>query len=221
MTIEVEALHMLLRQNLYDFIEKSFETVNPGQKFLANWHIEAIAWQLEQCIRGDIKRLIIEMPPRHLKSHCASVALPAWVLGRDPTRRVICASYSEELASFVSRQTREILTASWYRKVFPSTRLSRKKNTETEVAMTKGGASYGEQTEEILQQIDGLLAKAGTDKSKLIRATIWITDMGRFDEMNEVWDAWVAPGNAPARACVESKLAFPRFDVEIMVEAAV
>ncbi len=90
-----------------------------------------------------------------------------------------------------------------------------------QVAMTKGGASYGEQTEEILQQIDGLLAKAGTDKSKLIRATIWITDMGRFDEMNEVWDAWVAPGKAPARACVESKLAFPRFDVEILVEAAV
>ncbi len=90
-----------------------------------------------------------------------------------------------------------------------------------QVAMTKGGTSYGEQTKEILQQIDGLLEKAGTDKSKLIRATIWITDMGRFDEMNEVWDAWVAPGNAPARACVESKLAFPRFDVEIMVEAAV
>ena len=93
--------------------------------------------------------------------------------------------------------------------------------TAGQVAMTKGGTSYGEQTQEILDQIDALLAKAGTDKSKLIRATIWITDMARFNEMNEVWDAWVSPGNTPARACVESKLALPQFDVEIMVEAAV
>ncbi len=90
-----------------------------------------------------------------------------------------------------------------------------------QVAMTKGGSSYAEQTQEILDQIDALLAKAGTDKSKLLRAQIWITDMARFDEMNAVWDAWVSPGNTPARACVESKLAFPPFDVEIMVEAAV
>ena len=93
--------------------------------------------------------------------------------------------------------------------------------TAGQVANTKGGQSYGEQTEEILSQIDAVLAKAGTDKSKLLKATIWITDMSRFDEMNEVWDAWVSPGNAPVRACVESKLALPKFDVEIMVEAAV
>ena len=93
--------------------------------------------------------------------------------------------------------------------------------TAGEVANTKGGTSYAEQTEEILSQIDALLAKAGTDKSKLLKATIWITDMGRFNEMNAVWDAWVSPGNTPVRACVESKLATPDFDVEIMVEAAV
>ena len=90
-----------------------------------------------------------------------------------------------------------------------------------QVAMSKAGGTYGEQTADILGQIDGLLAKAGTDKSKLIRAQIWITDMARFNEMNEVWDAWVSPSNTPARACVESKLATPDFDVEIMVEAAV
>jgi enamine deaminase RidA (YjgF/YER057c/UK114 family) len=66
-----------------------------------------------------------------------------------------------------------------------------------------------------------LLAQAGTDKTKLIRAQVWITDMSRFAEMNAVWDAWVSPGNTPARACVEAKLATPAFDVEIMVEAAV
>jgi predicted phage terminase large subunit-like protein len=142
MTNDVEALQALLRQDFYAFIQKSFETVNQGRVFLPNWHIEAIAWHLDQCVRGDIKRLIIAMPPRHLKSLCASVALPAWVLGRDPTMRVVTASYSEDLASSFSRQTKEILTASWYRKVFPSTRLSRKKNTETEVVTTKGGCRY-------------------------------------------------------------------------------
>ena len=81
-------------------------------------------------------------------------------------------------------------------------------------------AGVGGQTEQILAKIDGLLADAGTDKSKLLSATLWITDMAKFGEMNEVWDAWVSPGNTPARACVEAPLAAPRFLVEIMVVAA-
>lgn len=81
--------------------------------------------------------------------------------------------------------------------------------------------SVADQTREILKQIDDLLARAGTDKSRLIKATIWITDMANFAEMNAVWDAWVAPGNTPVRACVEAKLALPKFKLEIMVEAAV
>jgi enamine deaminase RidA (YjgF/YER057c/UK114 family) len=77
-----------------------------------------------------------------------------------------------------------------------------------------------EQTRDILSQIDGFLAKAGTDKSKLLSANIWITDMANFAEMNAVWDAWVAPGNTPARATVEARLAAPDYKVEIMVVAA-
>lgn len=76
------------------------------------------------------------------------------------------------------------------------------------------------QTEQILAKIDAHLAAAGTDKSKLLTATIWISDMTRFNEMNEAWDAWVAPGNTPCRACVEAKLAAPQYQVEIMVVAA-
>ncbi len=83
------------------------------------------------------------------------------------------------------------------------------------------GDSIAEQTADILSQIDALLAEAGTDKSNLISATIWITDMDEFDEMNMVWDSWVSKGNAPARACVESKLAKPKFLVEIQVVAAI
>jgi enamine deaminase RidA (YjgF/YER057c/UK114 family) len=88
------------------------------------------------------------------------------------------------------------------------------------VAQANKGKSVTEQTREILATIDNYLAQAGTDKSKLLRANLWITDMANFTEMNAVWDAWVSPGNTPARACVEAKLASPDYKVEIMVVAA-
>ena len=88
------------------------------------------------------------------------------------------------------------------------------------VAQKTAGESVAKQTEEILSIIDGHLAKAGTDKSKLLSANIYITDMKPFGEMNAAWDSWVSPGNTPARATVEAKLAAPQFTVEIMVVAA-
>lgn len=89
-----------------------------------------------------------------------------------------------------------------------------------QVAQGAPGAPVTEQTRDILARIDELLAAAGTDKTKLLSATIWITDMATFNEMNAVWDAWVSPGNTPGRACVEAKLAAPQFNVEIAVVAA-
>src|SRR6266550_3730801 len=88
------------------------------------------------------------------------------------------------------------------------------------VAREIAGKSVSEQTKEILATIDRYLAQAGTDKSKLLSANIWLTDMATFNEMNAVWDAWVAPGNTPARATVEAKLAAPGYKIEIMVTAA-
>ena len=76
------------------------------------------------------------------------------------------------------------------------------------------------QTRQILAKIDALLREAGSDKSKLLCANIWLTDIGTWSQMNEVWDAWVSPGNTPARATVEAKLARPGLKVEIMVQAA-
>jgi enamine deaminase RidA (YjgF/YER057c/UK114 family) len=76
------------------------------------------------------------------------------------------------------------------------------------------------QTGQILDQIDKLLAEAGTDKTKVLMATIWLADIRYYDEMNSVWDKWVPQGNSPARACVESKLAQPKYLVEIRVVAA-
>ena len=77
------------------------------------------------------------------------------------------------------------------------------------------------QTEQILKKIDGLLAGAGSSKSKLLSTTIWLANMGTFDEMNSAWDAWVDPANTPARATVEARLASPKYLVEIMVVAAI
>lgn len=83
-----------------------------------------------------------------------------------------------------------------------------------------GKADMVGQTRQVLAKVDKMLAAAGTDKSQLLSANIWVTDMGKFADMNKVWDAWVSPGNTPARATVEAKLARPEFLVEIMVVAA-
>ncbi len=90
-----------------------------------------------------------------------------------------------------------------------------------QVAPKPEGASVAQQTTQILASIDSLLKEAGTDKTKILTATIWLADIGTFAEMNKVWDAWVAPGHTPARACVEGKLAAPIYTVEIMVVAAI
>src|SRR5712671_2241612 len=88
------------------------------------------------------------------------------------------------------------------------------------VASNAGGQSVTRQTQDVLATIDGHLKKAGSDKSKLLTATIYLTDMKTFAEMNAVWDGWVSPGNTPARATVEAKLAAAPYNVEIMVTAA-
>ena len=86
--------------------------------------------------------------------------------------------------------------------------------------MPRPEKAWRKQTQEMLSIIEAHLKKAGSDKSKLLSATIYLTDMKTFAEMNGVWDAWVSPGNTPARATVEVKLAAPRYNVEIMVTAA-
>lgn len=89
-----------------------------------------------------------------------------------------------------------------------------------QVAQDAAGAPAAEQMKNILDRIDGLLGEAGSDKSKILSATIWLSDMRDFAAINEVWDAWVSPGNQPARACVESRLAFTKFTVEVGIIAA-
>ena len=132
-------LNVVLKTDYLAFLEKAFHTLNPGKPFLYNWHLAAMAYQLERCMTGQTTRLMIHMPPRHLKSITVSIAFTAWLLGHDPGKRIIVISYADRLSKQFSRETRKIMEADWYQKLFPATRLSAKKNTETEIHTTKNG----------------------------------------------------------------------------------
>lgn len=145
-----QIVHAILREQLTPFIQKTFYELNPSAEFKDNWHIEAMAWSLTQFLNGDIKRLIITLPPRNLKSISASVAMIAWALGRDPRMRFLCVSYGEDLAVKHSQDTQRVLKSSWYQKVFPKTILveeTKQKLTTSSnghrIAVTPGGAVTG------------------------------------------------------------------------------
>lgn len=140
---ERAVLRALLRTNLVAFTQRVFQTVVPGQTFLPNWHIDAIAYELNRAMRGEMRRLIITLPPRNLKSICASVAFPAYALGHDPSKRIVCASYSQDLTAKHARDTRSVITSDWYRQLFPRTRIDPKKNAETEFETTAKGYRLG------------------------------------------------------------------------------
>jgi predicted phage terminase large subunit-like protein len=128
----------ILRNDFYAFLERSFYELNPEAEFMHNWHIELIASELEACRRGETNRLIICVPPRSLKSHCASIAFPAWLLGHNASAQIICASYGQDLANKLALDCRSVITSDWYRKLF-STRLSTQKQAVPEFMTTAQG----------------------------------------------------------------------------------
>ena len=147
-------LEAVLRTDLRFFIRKVFVTVCPGEPYLHNWHIEAIAYQLERVFLGETTRLLINQPPRSLKSICVSVAYFAWLLGRDPTRRVIVVSYSGDFAAELHRQFRQVASSEWYAALFPHTRWA--KETGLEFVTTLGGGRYA-------TSVGGTLTGRGAD----------------------------------------------------------
>src|SRR6516165_5982741 len=132
-------LELQLASDFPAFVMKVFETVSSGDGFLSNWHIGAIAYAAQQVIDGRLKRLIVNVPPRHLKSIIFSVALPAFLLGHDPTKRIICVSYSNDLATKHANDFRAVLSSSWYRRIFPDAKISREKDTPNETFTTPRG----------------------------------------------------------------------------------
>jgi predicted phage terminase large subunit-like protein len=132
-------LDAILRSDFNAFIQKTFATISPGDTFAGNWHIEAMAYELDKLMHNETRHLIITIPPRHLKSICTSVALPAYMLGHDPTKRIICVSYSGELAVKHANDCRIVMNSEWYRRAFPRTRIDPGKNTESEFNTTERG----------------------------------------------------------------------------------
>jgi predicted phage terminase large subunit-like protein len=137
-----DRLTVLLRRDLSSFIQRSFATVDPGSSYSHNWHIDAIAYQLERIARGEIRRLIITMPPRSLKSISASIAFPAWILGRYPKKRILAVSYSENLAEKLAFDCMKVLASDWYPDTFPLTRIARNRSRKFDFETSLGGGRY-------------------------------------------------------------------------------
>lgn len=132
-------LDVVLRSDLMSFIERSFSELNPQATFSPSPSIEVVASRLERCREGTTKRLIINLPPRSLKSHSVSVAFVAWLLGHKPSLQIICASYGQDLADKHARDSRTLMGSDFYRRLFPMTKLLPEKNSVGEFMTTAQG----------------------------------------------------------------------------------
>ncbi|MXO61343.1 phage terminase large subunit [Altererythrobacter salegens] len=140
MKLDPNALTAARRQHLPLFLMKVFETLHPGDPPLEMaWYLQAICHALCEVRRGNERRLVVTVPPRHLKSVTASVAFVAWVLGHDPKAKIMVASYSQDLARHHSNLTRTVMESDWYKKDFPRTRISDRGNRALELETTAGG----------------------------------------------------------------------------------
>ena len=145
----------LLRADFASFATHVFAELYPKTRFQMNWHLWVIAARLAAVRNGKIRRLAIQLPPRHLKSLLASVAFPAWVLGHDPSAEILCVSYAQELADKWSRDCRRIVLSPWYRALFP-TRLAPSRQAMAEFETTAKGCR-------IATSVGGVLTGRGAD----------------------------------------------------------
>ena len=153
--ISPEEYSALLRYDFCSFIQRCFYELNPQTDFHMNWHIEVMAAKLDAVRKGKIRRLIINVPPRHLKSLCASIALPAWCLGHNPAAQMLCVSYAQDLSDKLARDCRNIVMSRWFQQLFP-TRISTMKQSVQEFATTSHGYRMA-------TSIGGVLTGRGAD----------------------------------------------------------
>jgi predicted phage terminase large subunit-like protein len=137
-TLSPSEYNAILRSDLGFFAQRCFSELNPQAPFAPNWHLEIIAAKLTEVRQGKIRRLIINLPPRHLKSLMASIAFPAWYLGLDPSVQILCVSYAQDLADKLARDCRSIMMSPWYRQIF-ATRLAPHRQAVQEFITTRQG----------------------------------------------------------------------------------
>ena len=128
----------ILRNDFYAFLHRAFLELNPQAQFEPNWHLEVLAAKLEEVRLGKCKRLIVNLPPRQLKSIAASIAFPAWLLGHDPAKQILAISYAQDLSDKLARDCRALITSPFYQSLF-ATRLSAERNAVAEFETTQGG----------------------------------------------------------------------------------
>jgi predicted phage terminase large subunit-like protein len=145
----------ILRNDFCAFINRSFIELNPDTTLLHNWHLEVVAQKLEEVLHGTCTRLIINLPPRHLKSHSASIAFPAWALGHFPSLQILCVSYGQDLADNLARASRKLITSPFYQATF-DTRISKMRDTVADFETTKGGSRFS-------TSVGGVLTGRGAD----------------------------------------------------------
>ena len=115
-----DLLNAALRTDFQAFSERAFMTLNPTEAFLDNWALQVIAHHLNLCASRKIKRLLILTTPRSSKSTMASIAFSAYLLGHDPTTKIIAVSYNSDLSTDLSNKTRSVMKSDWYRETFPT-----------------------------------------------------------------------------------------------------
>jgi len=130
---------VLLRQDFAAFAGRCFPDLNPQAQLALNWHLEVIAAKLMEVWQGKIRRLIINLPPRHLKSLLASIAFPAWCLGHDPSAQFLSVSYAQDPPTS-SPAIAAIMLSPWYRQIFP-TRLAPHRHAVQEFITTRHGSA--------------------------------------------------------------------------------
>ena len=147
---------ILMRYDLSAFQHRVFLHLHPNQLFMPNWHIDALLAYLEACRTGKCTRLIVCLPPRYLKSICASVAFPAWVLGHNPAARLMCLSYGQDLADKHARDSLSVVSSDWYQQLFPAMILSEQRQAVAEFTTTMNGSR-------IATSIGGVVTGLGAD----------------------------------------------------------
>ena len=118
--------HALLRLHFLSFIGKCIDTIDPAANYRENWHIRVLALKLELVRTGKCRRLMINLPPRSLKTHIVSVAFTAWLLGHDPTMRIICVTYSNDVSKNQAQLFAKIVRSEWFKAAFPDCQTARR-----------------------------------------------------------------------------------------------
>lgn len=175
------ALDDATRQHFPLFLRRVVATTSPAAQYAHNWHIDAIAQYLQACAKGEIRRLIINIPPRMLKSTMVSVAWPAWLMGQDARARIMVASYAQSLSTKHSTDCRHVMQSAWYKRAFPNTQLSVDQNEKDKfvttqrgqrLAVSVGGAAIGEGGN-ILIADDPLNPLQGSQRTTRDAANAW------------------------------------------------